>query len=211
MFSTSVKALIQRVHKSRAPISLAFLLHNVQRLAEAVRQGYKVVCSEPTAALCLKEEYLDIISAPEAQLVADSTYEVTAYLSQLNEQGRLRTDFSANKGRFSSPMKLAYHVPCHYQALKIADGTASLLQMIESVQVEHLPNSCCGLAGTFGFQSKKFDLSMRVGEPMLAPLRASEADYGLTECATCKMQMELASGKTVLHPVKVLAGAYGLL
>ncbi len=52
---------------------------------------------------------------------------------------------------------------------------------------------------------------MKAGEPMLGPLRESKADYGLTECATCKMQMELGGKKVTLHPIKILAVAYGLL
>ena len=178
---------------------------NVSHLAQAVRSGYKVICSEPTAALCLKEEYLDVVDSPEAHLVAENCWELTDYLAQLHSQGKLKTDFRPVK------MKLAYHEPCHYSALGISQGSLSLMALIEGVEVERLPNSCCGIAGTFGFQKKNFELSMTAGEPMLEPLRNSDADFGLTECGTCNMQMAQGSGKKVLHPVKVLAQSYGLL
>lgn len=178
--------------------------YNIRHLAEAVRRGYKVICSEPTAALCLQQEYLDIAEGPEYHLVAENTWELTGFLADLAKQGRLNTSLTPQK------MKLAYHKPCHYEALKIGDATLYLMRMIEGVEIETLPNSCCGIAGTFGFQKKNFDLSMQAGQPMLEPLRASTADFGLTECSTCKMQMELAAGKKVLHPVKILSQAYGL-
>lgn len=179
--------------------------YNVAHLAKAIRNGYKVVCSEPTAALCLKEEYLDVVDSEDAKLVAENSYELTDYLCSLHRQGDLRTDFQRLQ------LKLAYHKPCHYKAMEIEGGTTLLLGLIAGVEIETLTNSCCGIAGTFGFQKKSFDLSMQIGEPMLESLRRSDADFGLTECGTCKMQMALATGKTVLHPVAVFARAYGLV
>lgn len=179
---------------------------NARNLALAVAAGYKIVCSEPTAALYLKQEYLDITDDKNTRLVSENTYELTDYLAGLHRQGRLRQD-----GFKKLNLKLAYHKPCHYQALKIDHGTTYLLSHIDGLRIEHLPNSCCGIAGTFGFQKKNFDLSMRAGAPMLDPLRQSDADYGLTECSTCKMQMELATAKKTIHPIKILAQAYGLL
>jgi len=178
--------------------------YNVRRLAQAIRDGATVVCSEPTAALCLRQDYLDLLDGDDARLVAAQTLELTDYLARLARQGRLRTDLRR------VPLRLAYHVPCHYQALEIPDGTEYLLALIDGVRLERLPRSCCGIAGTFGFQKQYFDLSLTAGEPMLGPWRRSDADAGLTECSTCRLQMEWSAGKPVLHPVKVLARAYGL-
>jgi FAD/FMN-containing dehydrogenase/Fe-S oxidoreductase len=179
--------------------------YNVRNLAKAVRDGYKIVCSEPTAALCLKEEYLDLTDSKDAHLVAENTWEITDYLTGLHEKGQLNDNFK------KLPIKLAYHKPCHYKALQIEKDSGFLLSLIDGVEIEELPNSCCGIAGTFGFQKKNYDLSMKAGEPMLGPLRESKAEFGLTECGTCKMQMELATNKKTLHPIKVLAASYGLL
>ncbi|MBN1436056.1 MAG: anaerobic glycerol-3-phosphate dehydrogenase subunit C [Sedimentisphaerales bacterium] len=178
---------------------------NLKHMAEAVRDGYTIVASEPTAALCLKEEYLDIVDSEDARLVSKNALEFTEFLSQLHRQGKLvLPERPVN-------IKVAYHEPCHYGYMQIEGGTRQLMSLVEGLEIEELPNSCCGIAGTFGFQKGKYELSMQVGEPMLGPLRESEAEFGLTECGTCKMQMELGSGKEVLHPIKVLAKAYGLL
>lgn len=178
--------------------------YNIKHLAEVVRNGYKIIASEPTAALCLKEEYLDLFDTEDADIVAANTYELTDYLADLKLNGRLKP-FTSNV-----PLKLAYHAPCHYQALHIEHGTLSLLAGVPGLSIMELPESCCGIAGTFGFQQKGFDLSMRAGEPMLGPLCESDADAGLTECSTCKMQMELGSGKNIIHPIKILTKAYGI-
>ena len=60
-----------------------------------------------------------------------------------------------------------------------------------------------------GFQKAKLDLSLAIGLPMLEALKASPAPFGLTECSTCRMQMEFVTGKATFHPVKLLAAAYG--
>jgi Fe-S oxidoreductase len=65
------------------------------------------------------------------------------------------------------------------------------------------------VAGTYGFQRAKYDLSLAIGEPMLDAFRQSDADLGLTECSTCRMQIEHAADKPTIHPVKLLAAAYG--
>lgn len=178
---------------------------NVRHLADAVRQGYTIVASEPTAALCLKEEYLDVVDSDDARLVAENTMDFTEYLGHMLRDGTLK------EPTHKVPMTLAYHEPCHYAAMKIEDGTLALLRRIEGIEIEELPNSCCGIAGTFGFQKKNYDLSMKAGEPMLGPFRESDAQFGLTECGTCKMQMEQGGGKETLHPAKILAQSYGLL
>jgi FAD/FMN-containing dehydrogenase/Fe-S oxidoreductase len=177
----------------------------VRPLAMAARAGYKIICSEPTAALCFREEYLDVIDSEDVRLVAKNTFELTDYLAALAADNKFNTDFKP------VPMKLAYHIPCHYQALELKHNSMDLLQGIPELQIERLPVNCCGIAGTFGFQKKGFDLSLAAGKSMLEALKGSPAPFGLTECSTCKMQMEFGSGKTVLHPAKVLAKAYGLM
>jgi glycerol-3-phosphate dehydrogenase subunit C len=52
---------------------------------------------------------------------------------------------------------------------------------------------------------------MRIGKNLAEKIESSGADTVLTECSTCKMQIEQMTGKKVIHPIKVLARAFGLL
>src|SRR5262249_44730605 len=70
-----------------------FAVHNIRAFAELAREGWTIVCSEPTAALLLQRDYLDLIGDADSRLVAEQTVELTTFLSQLHERGRLRTDF----------------------------------------------------------------------------------------------------------------------
>ncbi len=76
------------------------------------REGYRIVCPEPTAALMLTQDYLDILSDPDAAAVASNTVELTTYLGELHAAGKLRTDFR------KLDVTLGHHVPCHLKALR---------------------------------------------------------------------------------------------
>ncbi len=67
------------------------LLYNVKHLAKVVRDGYKIICSEPSAALCLKSELRHFVSGADAELIAENTFELTSYLLDLYKRCKLKT------------------------------------------------------------------------------------------------------------------------
>jgi anaerobic glycerol-3-phosphate dehydrogenase C subunit len=179
-------------------------IRNLSKLAEAIRAGYTVVSSEPTATLCLREEYLDLTDSDDARLVAAHTQDVCEYLLGLHRKGHLKGDL------YPLPMTVGYHTPCHLGALQIGRPGVELLRLIPELKVTIIEAGCCGLAGTYGFQRKNFDTSMAAGARLAEALRNDRFDAGTTECATCRMQMEFATGKPTWHPMVLLARAYGL-
>ena len=60
-------------------------------------------------------------------------------------------------------------------------------------------------------QKKNYELSVNIGKDMASAINSATGDYAVTECAACKMQIEHLTDKKVLHPIKILARAYGLL
>ena len=181
--------------------------YNVRTLAGLVRDGFTVVCSEPTAAVVLTQEYLDLLDTPDARLVAANTVELTAYLADMHRQGTLRTDF----GRLD--VNLGHHVPCHVKALPTGQVPAGpgLLALIPGVQAYTLDAGCSGMAGTYGLRSDSYDASRRAGAGLFAALDQPRVMYGSTECGPCRLQMQDGGGKRTLHPVQYLALAYGLM
>jgi len=180
------------------------LAYNVKYLAEAVRDGYKIICSEPSAALYLKQELRHFVAGPDARLVSENTYELMNYLLDLLEQKKLKAPTKSITKDF------VYHSPCHLCA--VGDETASirLLQELCGVKVVDLKAGCCGLAGTFGMQKKNYELSSKISESLKAALESTPVKNVLTECAACKMQIEHLSDCTVSHPIKILAESYGV-
>jgi FAD/FMN-containing dehydrogenase/Fe-S oxidoreductase len=178
---------------------------NLRVLADVAREGYPILCSEPTAALMLRHDALDLLDDPDVRLVAAQTVEATAYLWDMYQQGQLRTDFRR------LDFTVGHHVPCHLKALGRAPAAPALLSLIPGLRVHTIDVNCSGMAGTFGLKAENYAVSLEAGRPMLEELGRSRAAYGSTECSTCRLQMEDAGRKRTLHPVQYLALAYGFL
>jgi Fe-S oxidoreductase len=180
------------------------LAYSVKHLAKAVRDGYKIVCSEPSAALCLKQELKYFVAGEDAQLVCENTYELMSYLLDLSKQNKLKPV----KNRISR--SFVYHQPCHLYAIGGGRAGVELLKRFCSVKITELDAGCCGLAGTFGMQKKNYELSSQIAVRLKEALEKTPTKNVLTECAACKMQIEHISGCVVSHPIKVIAESYGL-
>lgn len=178
--------------------------HNVAVLAEGVRQGYTIVATEPAAVLCLTREYVNLLDDDDARTVAANTQEACHYLWRLHQQGELELDFKPQS------LTLGYHAPCHLKALEIGLPGENLLRLIPGLTVRHNEQGCSGMAGTYGLKRENFRNSLRAGWGVISALRDTTLQAGTTECSTCKMQIEQGTGKPTVHPLKLLALAYGL-
>jgi FAD/FMN-containing dehydrogenase/Fe-S oxidoreductase len=178
---------------------------NLRILADLAREGFPILCSEPTAALMFRHDALDLLDDPDAELVASRVVECTAFLWEMHQQGLLRTDFAP------LPIAVGHHVPCHLKALGEPPRGPDLLAMVPGLRVHTIDVSCSGMAGTFGLQAANRAVSLGAGRPMLEELSRPGVLFGSTECSTCRLQMEDGARKRTLHPVQYLALAYGLL
>jgi FAD/FMN-containing dehydrogenase/Fe-S oxidoreductase len=178
---------------------------NLRVLADIAREGHAIVCSEPTAAVMLRHDYLDLLDDPDAKLVAERTVELTDFLGELHQLGRLRTNFR------SLPLSIGHHVPCHLKALGRPAAAPQLLSLIPGMTVRTIDVSCSGMAGTYGLKAENYEMSLKAGEPMLSEFRRPDIRFGSSECSACRMQMEEGGHKRALHPVQYLALAYGLM
>jgi FAD/FMN-containing dehydrogenase/Fe-S oxidoreductase len=179
--------------------------HNIAILAEAVRQGYHVVATEPAAALCLTREYPQLIDDDDARLLAANSSEACTYLWKMHTQGKLQMDLKPVN------ITLGYHTPCHIKALRIGSPGENLLGLIPGLRIEHVEKGCSGMAGTFGLLEKNYRGSLRAGMRLINHLRNPALLAGATECSACKIQMEQGTDKPIFHPIKLLALSYGLM
>ncbi|MDH3718342.1 MAG: anaerobic glycerol-3-phosphate dehydrogenase subunit C [Planctomycetota bacterium] len=179
--------------------------NNIDVLAEAVRQGYQIVATEPAAASCLVHEYPSLTDHEDAQLVAENTVEACTYLWRMHQSGALRLDLKPLN------MTVAYHQPCHLRSLQVGSPGENLMRLIPGLTVVTTEKGCSGMAGTYGLKRENYRSSLRAGLDLITSLRDPRFQAGTTECSTCKMQMEQGTTKPTLHPIKVLAQAYGLM
>ncbi len=180
------------------------LLNNLRVLSNAARDGYTIICTEPTALLMLKEEAARLTDDLDAALVADNSMDASQYIAGLLARGDVPPPHQPIHSR------VGYHQPCHQRALKIGTPGLDLLRLIPGLDVEFIDRGCSGMAGIFGLSSRHFRDSLRAGRPLLSRLAEADLNVGSTECAACRMQMEQGASKRTIHPIKLLALSYGL-
>lgn len=163
----------------------AHLLAEVDHLA--------VTCSSCGLSLMQEWSYLqadDVIEEIKSKVVHISAL-VNAHSDQLQFN---------NSGK-----KLGYHMPCHLKVQQQADSSIQLLKRIPGIKVNDLKSNCCGMAGNWGMFKENYQLSKEIGSMMINRLETSEVDVGVTDCPTCRIQMEQFSQKPILHPIEIIA------
>jgi glycerol-3-phosphate dehydrogenase subunit C len=69
--------------------------------------------------------------------------------------------------------------------------------------------TCCGIAGTYGYKTEKYEISMQVGKPLFDFVNEFETSLVVCDSETCRWQITHATGKPAVHPIELLALAYG--
>lgn len=179
--------------------------HNVKVLVEFAREGCPILCTEPTAAVCLQQDYPLLLGSDDARVVAEHTLEIGAFLQKQHAAGKLETAFQP------LPLKAAYHMPCHLRALGVSAPLWELCRLIPGLDSPRIEAGCSGMAGVFGMEARNFDLSLQIGRDLRTAMADDDVTIGVTECSSCRLQMEQSVDKPTLHPLKLLAAAYGLM
>ncbi len=101
------------------------------------------------------------------------------------------------------------HAHCHEKAVTGTRATLELLQRIPGASVEEIDAGCCGMAGSFGFESEHYELSMQIGALRLFPSLAAE-DADVLVAATgvsCRQQIAHGTPRRAWHPVELVRTA----
>jgi len=178
---------------------------NLRVLAEAVRLGYRIVCTEPAAVTCITHHYPLLLEDEELPRVAAATCDAATYLWELHREGRLRLDFRP------VPTRILYHAGCHERVSGGMSPAEHLLRLVPGLTLDAADHGCSGMAGTFGLARENYRASLRMGLGLVSAMRGAGVEAGVTGCSACRLQMEQGTTKPAIHPVKLLAKAYGLL
>lgn len=177
---------------------------NLSALIAFVRQGYDVVVPSPSCSLMIKQEYpLIATERAIAKEVAEHTYDLGEYIMKLHREKKLRTDFNA------IPEKVLYHLPCHLKAQNIGFKSRDLLKLIPGIEVEMVQH-CSGHDGQFSMKKEYYEISMNVGKKLFNKIEQSDATIVVSDCAFAHLHIEQGTARTSMHPIQLLAQAYGL-
>jgi glycerol-3-phosphate dehydrogenase subunit C len=179
---------------------------NIDHLIGYIREGYVIVGTSTSCTLTLKEEAPELLDfyTEEARLLAANTYDFNEFLVLLYEAGELKTE-----GLRPIPMTLPYHPPCQYRAHRIGRPAVELLDLIPDLVIIESQVACCGVAGTYGYKAEKYQIAMDVGRPLFDFIAETGAPLSVCDSETCRWQISAATDLPSVHPVELLAYAYG--
>ena len=173
---------------------------NVQSLTQAVgEQGLPVIATSSTCAFTLRDEYPHLLDVDNSHVRSHIDL-ATRWIWRMLDEGKKLT-------LRETPLKVVYHTPCHMEKMGWSLYTLELLRLIPGLQLEVLDSQCCGIAGTYGFKTENYAVSQAIGAPLFRQIEESGADLVVTDCETCKWQIEMSTSKRCEHPLTVLAQA----
>ena len=188
------------------PAARKYHRRNVEKLIGLAERGIPIVGTSTSCTLTLKEEAPELLDAhaPDETAVAASTYDICEFIVGLVDRGELNLDLLA------IPMRLGYHPPCQYRAHRIGLPALDLLEMVPELQVELSPASCCGVAGTYGYKSEKYEISMAVGASLFSFVEQVGGPVAVCDSETCRWQITHGTGVPAVHPIEIIAAALGV-
>lgn len=175
---------------------------NVDRLLYWQSKGYPVVACCTSCSLMLKQEYHELFDEPKMAQAAQAVYDSFEFLDILAEKKELSLEFSPLQHEY------IYHAPCHLRAQGIGLPAMEILRQIPGLRIENADAGCCGMSGNYGFKEDKYEVSMKVGEKLFHRIEKSTGEKVVSDCGTCRLQIEHATGRETCHPMQILAEAY---
>ena len=164
-------------------------------LAPQIAAGTPVIGLEPSCVSVFRDEMTNLLG-------------VNAQAGKLRQQIFLLSEFLIQKADYRPPQikrKALVHGHCHHKSVLKFDSEYELLTRL-GLDFRVLDSGCCGMAGSFGFEAGKYDVSVQIGERVLLPaVRQAEPDtLIIADGFSCFQQIEGLTGRKPLHIAEVL-------
>ncbi len=169
-----------------------------------VRRGVPVVGLEPSCLLTMRDEFLAYGLGDDARALAAQALLFEEFLAREAKAGKLQLKLKA------LPQKTALlHGHCHQKAFDAVRPVQTVLGLVPELQVKLIESSCCGMAGSFGYEAQHYEVSMRMAEAALLPaVREADADTLIVADGTsCRHQIADGTQREAWHVARVLAAA----
>lgn len=181
--------------------------HNVFQLSKIITEDTPLIGIEPSAILTFRDEYVDLVDLPQlkmAEQLAKNSLLIDEFIAREIENGNIA------RSSFSKENKLIQlHGHCQQKAWAAVGASKQILAFPENYKVEVIPSGCCGMAGSFGYEKKHYELSMQIGELVLFPevRKQSESVIIAATGTSCRHQIKDGTSNKALHPIEVLYDA----
>jgi len=175
----------------------------IDALAPYARRGVPVVGLEPSCLLTLRDEFVALVADDDARILAAHALLFEEFVARELDEGRWGPPLDALDAR------AVVHGHCHQKAFGAMPAVMRALRAIPGLQSTAIESSCCGMAGTFGYESEHYDVSMHMAEHDLLPaVRATGHDtLVIADGMSCKHQIAHGTARRPLHVAEVYARA----
>ena len=180
---------------------------NVRIFSRLVSEDVPLVGIEPSCILSFRDEYPELVTSDlreAVQKLAPNTMTIEEFIVREWKQGRIRSSQFTDR-----EASVAFHGHCQQKSLITTQATREMLSIPANYIVNELKTGCCGMAGSFGYEKKHYELSMKIGELALFPqVRETSAETIIAASGTsCRQHIEHGTGRKAKHPVEVLLEA----
>jgi FAD/FMN-containing dehydrogenase/Fe-S oxidoreductase len=179
----------------------------LEALAPHVAAGTPIVGLEPSCLLTLRDEFPAILPGGATKALAERAQLFEEFLDSEREAGLFKLPLAPMEGRTA-----LLHGHCHQKAFGMVGAAVKALQLIPGLTVETFDSTCCGMAGSFGYEAEHHEMSLKIGELGVLPkMRAATPDTLLAANGTsCRHQIADVAGREARHLVRILDDALGL-
>jgi Fe-S oxidoreductase len=174
----------------------SLLLQILDQLSPEIAAGIPIVGLEPSCVAVFRDELLNLFPHDDrAQALSRQTFLLSEFLE-------------IHAPHFPLPLlnrKALLHGHCHQKSLMTMTSEESLLRRL-GIDFQSPAPGCCGMAGSFGFEKDKYDVSMAIGELELLPaVRRAPSDWLIIANGfSCREQIAQGSHRKALHLAEVL-------
>jgi len=169
-------------------------------IARRLSEGTPLLGIEPSCILALADEWPELLPCDDTRAIAASAALADEWLVKQVHDGQTDLPLKGRNG------KCIVHGHCHQKALKGMNGTIDALRLVPGLEVQPLDTGCCGMAGSFGYERKHYDLSVQIANLALLPALAAAPDATVVAPGTsCRHQIKDLAARAARHPLEVLA------
>ncbi|MFW6153292.1 MAG: (Fe-S)-binding protein, partial [Halobacteriota archaeon] len=171
----------------------------VDELESAPIDERDVLLIEPSDLGMLRREYARLLPASTARRVATSSFDLLEYVVD-------REDLLDRLRAAKATGRVVYHPHCQARTLGVDAATVTALETA-GFEVVSTTAECCGMAGSFGFKSQFYELSMAVGASLAEEVDGLDGDILAASGTSCLDQLDAVTSAEPVHPVVLLADA----
>lgn len=191
------------LHQGNLQRFTAVAAANVRALGRTVESGREIVIMQPTCAHVIRNDYVLHLATEEARTVAAHTHDASSFLLDLHRHGGgIDTDFVGEV-----PASIAHHEACHAVARGDVDASRELLELTGARVMT--VSGCSGAGGTHALDPAHTRAATAMAVDLADRLGHCAAAVSTGTCASANAALQATAGVAPVHPLQVLALAYG--